>query len=172
MLIGNIARAPLPQVPEGYASGLNEVDAALVGHVACLARVSVPSVCFQLGGLAAGTAFQMLSAVRQASDRNEPGMPHACDADLTSESQTWDEQWFYVDQLAHVQGHCGTKRGAREPAHDGWHIQGALQGPHRSSYAAGSGDIVGYSLAWSRRVQGGVAAQYCGTSLYQLTRPA
>ncbi|CAM9422327.1 unnamed protein product [Ectocarpus sp. 12 AP-2014] len=93
-------------VPAGFSPQPKSIDVALCRRVAGISRVPVPSVSFQLGGLVAATALDLVEAYcpRECSRGNLEG-PSGGDNALTTKEhrpaprEEPASQWFLVDEL-------------------------------------------------------------------------
>lgn len=117
----------IQQVPadEGFASqNPTAIDAALCGRVASLARVPVPAVGFQLGGLAAATVLHGATS-RRREDGKGRGAGFGCSPkegiaaptrkirSLNGDNERRG-QWFMVDELGAGCGESGPQEGGAQ----------------------------------------------------------
>lgn len=85
------------QVPKGFSSQPESVDAALCRRVATISRVSVPAVSFQLAGLAAAAVSHYLRA--HVSVRLAQGGRAIASKEERLSRKGAVNQWMFVDEL-------------------------------------------------------------------------
>lgn len=120
---------PLPQVPKGFSSQPESIDATLCRRVTKISRVSVPAVHFQLGGLAAAAALGYVRAYHTAH------LPEGTTVAIDKEKcrpKDMSTQWTFVDELDSAM--CESDPGGRGESTTescGRNIQGESSTIHR-----------------------------------------
>lgn len=85
-----------PQVPKGFSSQPETIDAALCRRVATISRVPVPAVSFQLGGLVAAIVLDCVGSHRFV---NLAKKDRTLFEDEECRRKGVAEQWLFVDEL-------------------------------------------------------------------------